>query len=96
MKRHFFDHQRPCFLRYIETRNDIDGDVESNLRRWEVILCKRLGAGVHDRGGQRSGRKRQYQGNWLRGNWGEARPGAAVAHLEGTGSRMTRAGTRLA
>jgi hypothetical protein len=89
-KRNFFNRQRPKFLLRIEARDDIDGDVEPNLRRWEAILCGWLGAYILDGCGWSSGGMWQRHSYWLKGGGGgegEANLGATVAHPEGADRR---------
>jgi hypothetical protein len=38
--------KRPSYLRRIKPRDDIDGDVESNLQRREGVLYRGLGADI--------------------------------------------------
>jgi hypothetical protein len=60
-ERQSLDRKRPSYLCGIKLRDDIDGDVESNLRRREGVLRKGLRACIPHGGGWNN-RRRHIQG----------------------------------
>jgi hypothetical protein len=49
-ERQLLNQKRPSYLRRIKLRDDVDGDVESNLRRREGVLRRWLRVGIPDGG----------------------------------------------
>jgi hypothetical protein len=98
VKRQFLDQQRPHLLRHIEARDDVDGNVESDLRCGEVVLCG-VRTCIHNGGDWSNKGWQQLRGDRLRVGvtpWrrmSQEQRGTQRVHPEGAGLAVTRADT---